>query len=181
MSLAPIGLALLMLSPQDPAPGPRPQDVASIEAVVAAVYDVISGPEGGPRDWDRFRSLFVPDARLIPVVVGPEGGTTVRVLGVDDYVRLADRAMAADGFFEREISRKVERFGKLAHVFSTYESRRDEADPEPFARGINGFQLLDTGDGGWRVVTIYWDAERPDAPIPDTYLPPADGPSPDRP
>jgi hypothetical protein len=180
MNLAPIGLALILLSPQEKRPEPRPEDVRSIDAIVAAVYDVISGPKGEQRDWDRFRSLFVAEARLIPVVVGGDGSATVRVLGVEDYIRVADRAMTSDGFFERELSRKVDRFGNLAQVFSTYESRRDEGDAEPFARGINSIQLLFDGEG-WRVVTIFWDAERPDAPIPDAYLPTAAGPSPGRP
>jgi hypothetical protein len=180
MNLAPIGLAFILLSPQEKLPDPRPEDVRSIDAIVAAVYDVISGPKGEQRDWDRFRSLFVPEARLIPVVVDGNGSVTIRTLGVEDYIRVADRAMTSDGFFERELSRKVDRFGNLAHVFSTYESRRDEGDEEPFARGINSIQLLFDGQG-WRVVTIYWDAERPDTPIPDAYLPPAAGPSPGRP
>src|SRR5919201_27574 len=123
-------------------PAARSADVSSVDAIVAAVYDVISGPAGAKRDWDRMRSLFVPGARLIPAIATPEGGAIARVTDVDGYIQRASPAFEKDGFFEREISRKVDSFGNIAHVFSTYESRHAPGDPAPFARGINSFQLL---------------------------------------
>ena len=51
-----------------------PKDVASIDAIMKAVYDVISGDAGKLRDWDRFRSLFHKDARLIPSGKNPQTG-----------------------------------------------------------------------------------------------------------
>jgi len=137
---------------------------------MAAVYDAISGPAGQTRNWDRFRSLFVPGARLIPAVASKTGGAEARVLTVEDYITRSAPRLEKDGFFEQEIARKVERFGNIAHVFSTYESRRARQDEKPFARGINSFQLLKDGDRWW-VVTIYWDSERADNPIPPEYLP----------
>lgn len=149
-------------------PAARPDDVKSMAAVVAAAYDSISGPAGQPRDWDRFRSLFVPGARLIPAVAA-NGGATARVLSVDDYVQRSTAGLER-GFFEREIARKTDAFGNIAQVFSTYESRHAASDAAPFARGINSFQLLKDGDR-WFIVTIYWDSERPGNPIPEQYLP----------
>src|SRR3954451_1929128 len=67
-------------------PAARSSDVSSIDAIVAALYDVISGPAGQARDWDRMRALFVPGARLIPSVAGEHGGATARVLDVDGYI-----------------------------------------------------------------------------------------------
>lgn len=158
-------------TPAQAAPPPAsPADVASLDAIMTAVYDVISGPAGQLRSWDRMRSLFVPGARLIPAVPKKEGGAEARVLSVEDYIARSGPRMEKDGFFEREIARKVERFGNIAHVFSTYESRRTQNDAKPFARGINSFQLLKDGDRWW-IVTIYWDSERPDNPIPPEYLP----------
>src|SRR5437762_13242167 len=152
------------------APAARSDDVKSIDAIVAAVYDVISGPAGQKRDWDRMRSLFVPGARLIPAVPSPSGGATARVLDVDGYIQRSGPVLERDGFFEREISRKMETFGNIAHVFSTYESRHAASDPSPFARGINSIQLLKDGDRWW-VVTVYWDSERAGTSIPAEYLP----------
>ncbi len=148
-------------------PPALPKDVASLDAIVAAVYDVISGP-AGERDWNRFRTLFVPDARLIPVQKKPEGGFTYHVMSVEDYVQRAGPFFKEKGFFESEVSRKTESFGQIASVFTTYESR-EVKDGKPFARGINNMQFFNDGTRWW-CIGIYWDSERPDNPIPDRYL-----------
>jgi len=153
-------------------PAPRPADVASADAIIAALYDVISGPAGQQRDWDRFRSLLLPEARLI--VVGRRDTTTgvsrPRVMTAEQYIAGAGPQLERNGFFEREIAQSSETFGGVTHRFSTYDSKRTAADPKPFARGINSIQLLNDGRRWW-VVTIFWDAERPDNPIPAKYLP----------
>ncbi len=154
--------------PNHPTPEARPADVASMDAIVAAVYDVISGPAGEKRDWDRFRSLFVPGARLIPVVQSGET-RAARVLSVEDYIVRSSPVLEKDGFFEREIAMRLERFGDIAQRFSTYESRRRAADPAPFARGINSFQLMNDTRRWW-IVTIFWQAEGPGRPIPPEFL-----------
>jgi hypothetical protein len=151
-------------------PKANPEDVKSVDAIVAATYDVISGPKGKERDWNRFRSLFVPDGRLAPTVALPDGRADLRPMTVDQYVERASGGFKANGFFERGIAQKVESFGNIVHVFTTYESRRNADDSTPFARGINSFQLLKDGDRYW-VVSIYWDSERPGNPIPQKYLP----------
>jgi len=151
-------------------PTARADDVKSVDAIVAAVYDVISGPAGQKRDWDRMRSLFVPGARLILAVPSPTGGATARVLDVEGYIQRSGSTLERDGFFEREIARRMETFGNIAHVFSTYESKHAKDDPKPFARGINSMQLLKDGDRWW-FVTIFWDSEKPSNPIPSEYLP----------
>jgi hypothetical protein len=157
-------LAALLASPTA-----RPEDVASLEAILAALYDVISGPAGQQRDWSRMRALFVPGARLIPAVYRPDSVPNVRVWDVDQYIALVGPRLESGGFFEREIARRVERYGGVVHVFSTYESRRTSADPAPFARGINSIQLWFDGQRWW-IVTIYWEGERAANPIPAAYL-----------
>jgi len=162
-------------APQATAPQPaaKPADVASPDAIMAATYDVISGPAGQQRDWDRFRSLFVPGARLIPVVAKKTGsGYDTRIITPDEYAQHADAYFQKNGFAEREISRKAERYGNIMQIFSTYESRHDAKDAEPFARGINSFQLFYDGTRWW-VVTIYWLEETPENPLPKEFLPPA--------
>ncbi len=140
-----------------------------MDAILAALYDVISGPAGQKRDWDRFRSLFAPGARLIPT--GGPAGQPVRAMPLtpDEYVQRAAPSLERDGFFEREIGRSVDRFGHITQVFSVYDSKRLPTDAKPFQRGINSIQLLDDGTRWW-VVTVYWDAERADNPIPRKYL-----------
>ena len=151
-------------------PKANPEDVKSPEAIVAAVYDVISGGKNQARNWDRMRSLFVPDARLIPTVAGADGHTDAVFLTVDGYIARSNGRMTSDGFFEHSIHNETERFGNIVQIWSTYESRHSLDDAKPFARGINSFQLLKDGDRYW-VVNIFWDAENPTKPIPDKYLP----------
>lgn len=154
--------------PQPPAA--RPADVASLDAILASLYDVISGPARAPRDWDRFRSLFAPGARLIPIAHRPGAAPEARVLGPDDYVERTSKVFEQTGFFEKEVARRVETYAGLTHVWSTYESRRAADDPLPFARGINSIQLLNDGTRWW-IVTVFWESEGADRPIPAQYLP----------
>jgi len=152
------------------APAARAADVASPDALLAATYDVISGPAGQPRDWDRFRSLFLPGARLIPT--GPKevgSGVAARVYTVEEYIARASPYFLKEGFFERESSRRTDRYGNILQAFSTYESRHRPED-KPFARGINSFQLFFDGTRWW-LVTIFWEAETPETPIPGEFLP----------
>jgi len=146
-------------------------DLSTLDGIIGALYDSISGPAGVERDARRFRSLFLEEgARLIRTTLGEGGAAFPAVMGVDEYLSAAGEYFRSHGFYEREIARRVERFGHVTHALSTYESRRDEADPEPFSRGVNSIQLFHDGRR-YRVVTIFWDAERPDNPIPAEYLP----------
>jgi hypothetical protein len=165
-------LRLRAQAPTDSAPPPpraNPADVASLDAIVAALYEVISGPAGQARDWNRFRSLFAPGARLIPTTHPANAPVRPSVLTVDQYAERAGANLTRNGFFEHEIGRNTDQFGAITHIFSAYESKRAATDPTPFARGINSIQLFNDGTR-WYVVTILWDSERPDNPIPARYL-----------
>ena len=149
-------------------PAANPADVATMESIIAALYDVISGPPG-KRDWDRFRSLFIPGARLIPTGVRQTGGVGSRVLTPDDYIQRSAPFLEKEGFFEREVSHRVEKFANIAHIFSTYESRHGKDDAKPFMRGINSIQLMNDGKRWW-IVTVFWQGEDPKNPLPAEYL-----------
>lgn len=164
-----------VVNAQPPAasPTPRaadPKDVSSIDAIMKAVYASISGDAGQKRDWDRFRSLFHKDARLIPTGKNPQtnvfGG---RASTPEQYIAQAEPYFMKEGFYETELARSVDTYGNIAQVFSTYESRHAPSDKTPFMRGINSFQLLNDGTRWW-VLTIYWQHETPDNPIPKKYL-----------
>jgi len=144
-------------------------DVASVDAVVAALYDVISGPAGKARDWNRMRSLFTPEARMMAVGARPDGTIAGRALTVEDYIARNTPHFAKAGFFEREVARTTEVYGQIAHVFSTYEARHAASDAAPFARGINSIQLYNDGKRWW-VVNLMWRAEDKSLPLPERYL-----------
>ena len=151
------------------APAANPADVSSIDAIIAAVYDVISGPAGKKRDWARMRSLFHPGARLIPTGPRQAGGYGSRAFTLDEYIERSTPILEKEGFYEREISRTTEQFGQIAHVFSTYDSKHAPEDAKPFARGINSIQLMNDGTRWW-VVTIFWQGEDAKHPLPEKYL-----------
>jgi hypothetical protein len=151
---------------------PSAEDTETIEGIVHALYASISGAPGEPRDWDRSRSLFYPGARLIPTnraIHDGTGGHAPDVMDVETFIRTSAPLLEPMGFVERQIAMRVERFGCVAHVWSTYDSRHAADDPEPFARGINSIQLYHDGTRWW-VMTVFWDSERADNPIPAEYL-----------
>ena len=147
----------------------RAEDVRSAEALLNALYDVISGPAGQQRNWDRMRTLFIPEGRLVSTGLGKDSAVRYRVMSVEDYIRLSGPFLEQKGFFEREIGRKTEAFGPIMHVFSTYESRHRLEEEKPFARGINSIQLLNDGKRWW-IVSVYWSSESASNPIPAKYL-----------
>jgi hypothetical protein len=149
-------------------PAPAPGDVASIDAIVAALYDVISGGVGEPRDWDRMRSLFHPDGRLIATGRAQDGSQRMQTMDVEGYIAGSGDALVEIGFVEREIARTTERWGNIAHLFSTYQAFRG-AETEPFLRGINSIQLWNDGQRWW-ILTVFWEPETPDNPLPPRYL-----------
>jgi hypothetical protein len=156
-------------TPPDPfagVPAAKPDDVKSVDSLLAALYDVISGPPG-ERDWNRFRSLFMPNARLTSAEKSSDGAVRVRPNSVEDYVRLGGGYFLKNGFFEKPIVSRVQTFGNVAQVFSSYESRHAPGEA-PFARGINSFQMAFDGKRWW-VVNILWDEERPDNPLPKEF------------
>lgn len=172
-------LALLVpaaTAAQQPAPPPAStapvadsQDVASVDAILAALYQVISGDSGVARNWDRFRSLFAPGARLIPIGPRPGGMFGARVLTPEEYIQLSGPFLVNNGFHEREVAHRSERYGQLVHVFSTYESRRRATDASPFIRGINSIQLFHDGKRWW-VMTVMWRGETADLPLAPRHL-----------
>ncbi len=139
-------------------PVASPSDVASLDAILHALYDVISGPAGQPRDWERFRSLFLPGGRLIPIICAAGGKPRARVLDLEDYIRRVDPIFATEHFWERETSRHCEILGHAAHVLSSYESLRSP-NGAPFDQGTNSLQLLNDGSRWW-IVSVMWNTSR---------------------
>jgi hypothetical protein len=173
--MKPIALALLTITLAIPAfaqtpatpsaspiPAANPSDVKSIDSILTALYAVISGP-AGDRDYNRLRSLFAKDARLTSVKK-EAADHPARLLTVDEYINLAGSYFKTHAFYEQAIVNKVDRFGNMAKVFSSYESR-NAPNEKPFARGINSIQLF-YEQNRWYVLSILWDEESPTNPLP---------------
>lgn len=159
---------LLNAADRDSIPA-NPNDVSSVDAIIKSVYDVISGPAGEKRNWDRMRTLFVPDARMIATGKKPTGDYGRRSMLVEEYITGSGPYLEKNGFFENEIGRKTEQYGNIVHVLSTYESRKTKEDEKPFMRGINSFQLWNDGKRWW-VINILWESESKENPIPEKYI-----------
>lgn len=147
---------------------PRPEDVGSPDAIIQAMYDTISGP-AGKKNWYRLRSLYLDGARLIPIGKRVHREAGLRVMSVDEWIEDAERYLEENDFYELEIMCHMDRFGDIVQAFSTYEARESE-DGQPIARGINSIQLLNR-KGRWWIVTVMWDNETKDNPVPEEFLP----------
>lgn len=160
-------LALVLISNFAIAQKDYSADVKSVDAIIAALYDVISGEPNTPRDWDRFRNLFKPETRLIPTRKTEAGELTLKALTPDDYVQLFTSRITT-GFFERELSRKMETYGTITHLFSTYETKEKKDGPVT-NRGINSIQIF-YDNHRYYVINIFWCAESMGFPLPEKYL-----------
>ncbi len=133
-------------------------DVSTLDGILHASYDVLSGPAGKPRDWEHYRTLFIDGARLLVVVAVPGEKPHVRQLSVEDYIRRVEPIFAVENFWERETSRQTEIVGRVAHVLSRYESLRDP-NGAAFEHGANSMQLF-YDDSRWWVVSVMWNTSR---------------------
>jgi hypothetical protein len=134
-------------------------DRTAIDAVVTEMYDMISGP-AGPRDWDRQKACFHPEARLMRTGVDQDGRAWIRIMDLDGYAANTAPFFAANPFYEVETARRIDLFGNMAHVWSVYEARHAPGDETPERRGINSIQLYRDPDLGWRILSMVWDNER---------------------
>lgn len=150
-------------------PAARASDVASVDAIMAALYEVVSGPAGKVRDWDRLRSLFTPDGKMGAVGARPGGEFGLRAMTVEDYIARTTKPFSEAGFFESEMARTSDTFGQITHVFSTYEARKAPADAKPFMRGINSLQMYNDGTRWW-IISLLWRAEDDKLSLPEKYL-----------
>ena len=148
---------LIMAAALAAAPASK-SDLAGIDQAIRGVYEVISGPPGQKRDFDRMRSLFAPGATL--KAIGPKGlhGGTL-----EDYISRNKDVLEKEGFTERELGRRTEVWGGLATAWSSYDGRT--ASGSFHERGINSFQLVKI-DGKWLIASILWQEETPQNPLP---------------
>jgi hypothetical protein len=155
-------IAVFALAAAAAAAPPSKADLAGIDAAIRGVYEVISGPPGQKRDFDKMRSLFAPGATL--KAIGPKG---LHGGSVEDYIKRNSEILEKEGFTERELGRRVEVWGGLATAWSAYDGRT--ANGSFHERGINSFQLVKI-DGKWVVASILWQEETPDNPLPANLI-----------
>ena len=159
---------LLMSSLPAQSLAPRPADVSSIDGMIAAFYDAISGPAGAPRQWSRDSTLYIRGVRFVSMSMA-NGRPVASVSDHGQYIARTNDWLVRNGFFEREIGRVTRRFGNVANVLSSYDYRSTPDGPV-LGRGVNSIQLFWDGQRWW-IANAIWDEERPDNPIPADLLP----------
>ena len=147
---------------------PRPEDVASPDAIIAAMYDALCGP-AGKRNFQRLRSLYFEGARLIPIGNRIHADGNTHVMSVDEWIEDIRGFFEENAFKIKEIRRHSDRFGNMIQVFSTYEASVGE-DGSNKTRGIRALQLLHREDRWW-IVNVMWDNETRNNPIPGEFTP----------
>lgn len=151
--------------PEQPACGSGRADPASAnpESLVRALYEIVSGPANGTKDWARLARLHAPGAIITPTQHGKAVAFAAAPQALSAFIELNERLFARRGFHERETFQRVQRFGHIAHVWSGYETREDPVGPVQ-GRGINSFQLLNDGQR-WCVLSATWDTDTADHPM----------------
>ena len=143
-------------------------EVGTLDGIIKAYYDVVTVKKGELPSFTRDSMLHVPNPQVGSVQIDKSGKPVLKCITLKEFHRLSDAGLAKDGFFEKEISRKVEHFGSIYHVWSTYESRLAEGT-EVIERGINSIELFFDGTRFW-ITSWIFDSERKNNPIPKEYL-----------
>ncbi len=148
----------------------RSGDVRTIDGIIKAYYEVVSGPAGQSRQWARDRTLYAPGIRFVVIDEDKDGKAVAQVFSHQQFVDFADPELVKKGFYEREVHRATHRFGNTVHVFSTSESRRTPEGPILEHR-LDSLELFWDGKRWWIVTANLWPKERPDNPLPKEFLP----------
>jgi hypothetical protein len=134
------------------------------EGIPAAMDAAISGP--ADKDRACMKALLIPEARLMIVSLGADGALTYRPQSLDDWIARV-KARGHTMLEEKQLKYHIERYGNIAHLWSSYALH---SDGKQVARGINSIQAIKEA-GGWRVTGIMVQAESATAPLPKEYLP----------
>jgi len=145
----------------------NPADVKDINSIITTLYNVISG-KAGPRNWERFRSIYYPGAKMSAVNIGPNGTSTYREFTFEEYIAMNSPLFSKQDFYEQELGRKVQQYGNLAQVQTAYQFKLSE-NGQVAERGINHVTLV-YSQGRWWITQISWQPETPGNPIPADLL-----------
>jgi len=165
------------LGPQKHAPhvsipkiSPRPEDVSTLDGIVKAYYEVVSGPAEQPRQWDRDATLYIPNVRFIILREDATGKTTAQSMTHQEFVDSSDASLKGKAFYEHEIHRITHRAGNVVHLLSTSEHMSSPDGPVE-GRSIDSLELFWDGSRWWITNVNIWDVESAKHPLPGEFLP----------
>jgi hypothetical protein len=143
-------------------------DVATLDGIIKAYYDVVTVQKGGKISFERDSLLHISNASVGMARKDKNGKLTLKLISLKEFHKNSDAMLEKDGFYEKEISRKVEQYGSIYHVWSTYEAR-NTTDGPLLERGINSIQLFFDGARFW-ILSWVFDNETNGNEIPKKYL-----------
>ncbi|MEP6466876.1 MAG: hypothetical protein ABJB05_11260 [Parafilimonas sp.] len=147
------------------------ENVNTVDGIIHALYNVISGPAGQERNWNDFKNLFAENARMYIAVPNDDSGSVLKSITPEEYVQRNQTRLSDIGFNEDELYRITNTYGAGTQVFSTYESNfTNKNGEEEITKGINNIQLYFDGQR-YFIVTIFWDANAKNIQVPERYLP----------
>jgi len=149
---------------------PRPEDVSTIDGMIKAYYEVVSGSAGQPRQWDRDATLYIRNVRFVIINEDATGKTTAESMTHQEFVDTSDASLVGKAFYEHEVHRITQRVGNIAHVFSTAE-RSSSPDGTVEGRSIDSIELYWDGKRWWITGANLWDINTAKHPIPGEFLP----------
>lgn len=142
-------------------------DVASIEAIGKAYYEIVSGPIGQARDFDRLRNLFHPNAVLNYSYWSEEGQVNkLMPMDIEGYIGKLDY-LDKKGFYEQELFVSNESYGSITQSISTYKFWMEDKTAE--GRGFTSYQYFYDGERYW-IMSMFWMMESDKYPIPKEFL-----------
>jgi hypothetical protein len=168
-SLAVLGMtATLAGSQTDGAMAQAPDAGCALPSEPEGIPAALDAAISGPADKDRacMKALLIPEARMMFVSLGADGAPTYTLQSLDDWIARV-KARGHVMLQEKQLKFQIERYGNIAHLWSSYALY---SDGKQVARGINSIQAIKEA-GGWRVTGITVQAESATAPLPKKYLP----------
>ena len=149
---------------------PRAEDVSTIDGIVKAYYEVVSGPADQPRQWDRDATLYIPNVRFIIIRQEEAGKTTAQSMTHQEFVDSSDASLRGKAFYEHEVHRITHRAGNVAHLLSTSEHASSSTGPVE-GRSVDSLELFWDGTRWWITNVSIWDVESSRHPLPAEFLP----------
>jgi hypothetical protein len=148
----------------------RAEDVSTVDGMVKAYYEVVSGPAGQPRQWDRDATLYIPNVRFVIVSEDATGKATAESMSHQEFVDNSEASLGGKAFYEHEVHRVTQRAGNIVHVFSTAE-RSSSPDGKAEGRGIDSIELFWDGQRWWITAANLWEIDASKHPLPAEFLP----------
>lgn len=139
-------------------------DTKTIDGLMKASYEVVSGEKGAKRQWERDNHLHHPKAVYSYFDRKKQKQATMTL---QEFHKETDEMVFNTAFYENEINREVRVFGNIAHVWSTYETRLEKGGKVE-RRGINSIQLI-FENNRWYIISWTFSGETDKDIIPKTF------------